>query len=86
MEYILKITTLIYDMICVADTDTPCLHLIYEMWDSMIEKVKKEIYQWEGKQPDEESDLYLVIHKILVDRWTKGNNPLHCMAHSLNPR
>ncbi|GJN05402.1 hypothetical protein PR202_ga23023 [Eleusine coracana subsp. coracana] len=19
-------------------------------------------------------------------RWTKGNNPLHCLAHSLNPR
>ncbi|XP_062188472.1 uncharacterized protein LOC133891748 isoform X2 [Phragmites australis] len=86
VEYILKITTPIYEMIRVADTNTPCLHLIYEMWDSMIEKVKKEIYQWEGKQPDEESNLYLVIHKILVDRWTKGNNPLHCIAHSLNPR
>ncbi|GJN13313.1 hypothetical protein PR202_gb00005 [Eleusine coracana subsp. coracana] len=30
-----------------ADTDRPCLHLIYEMRDSMIENVKKEIYLWE---------------------------------------
>ncbi|XP_066327000.1 uncharacterized protein [Miscanthus floridulus] len=86
VDYILRITTPIYDMIRFVDTDTPCLHLIYEMWDSMIEKVKKEIYLYEGKEPNEESDLYSVIHDILIARWTKGNNPLHCLAHSLNPR
>jgi len=69
-----------------ADTDTPCLHLIYEMWDSMIERVKKAIYQYEGLELDEVSDLYMVIHDILIARWTKGNNPLHCLAHKLNPR
>ncbi|XP_072146540.1 putative transcriptional regulator tpeD [Setaria viridis] len=71
VDYILRITTPIYDMIRFADTDTPCLHLIYEMWDSMIEKVKKEIYLYEGKEPNEESDLYSVIHDILIARWTK---------------
>jgi len=87
VEYILRFTSPpIYDMIRFADTDTPCLHLIYEMWDSMIEKVKKEIYLYEGKEPNEESDLYSVIYDILIARWTKGNNPLHCLAHSLNPR
>ncbi|TVU50679.1 hypothetical protein EJB05_02059, partial [Eragrostis curvula] len=86
VDFVLKITTPIHDMIRLADTDTPCLHLIYEMWDSMIEKVKKEIYQWEGKQPNEVSDLYSVIYDILIARWTKGNNPLHCLAHSLSPR
>ncbi|GJN06045.1 hypothetical protein PR202_ga23730 [Eleusine coracana subsp. coracana] len=73
-------------MIWLADMDTPCLHLIYDMWNSMIEKMKKEIQQWEGKEPNEISDLYSVIHEILVFRWTKGNNPLYCIAHSLNPR
>ncbi|WVZ76462.1 hypothetical protein U9M48_024438 [Paspalum notatum var. saurae] len=53
VEYILRITNPIYEMIHLADTDTPCLHLIYEMWDSMIERVKKEIYQYEGKELDE---------------------------------
>ncbi|KAJ1298855.1 hypothetical protein BS78_01G485900 [Paspalum vaginatum] len=86
VEYILRITNPIYEMIRLVDTDTPCLHLIYEMWDSMIERVKKEIYLYEGKELDEVSDLYNVIHDILIARWTKGNNPLHCLAHSLNPR
>ena len=52
----------------------------------MIERVKKAIYQYEGLELDEVSDLYMVIHDILIARWTKGNNPLHCLAHSLNPR
>jgi hypothetical protein len=86
VDYILKITTPIHDMIRFVDTDTPYLHLIYEMWEFMIEKVKNEIYRWEGKELNEFSDFYSVIHYILVSRWTKGNNPLHCLAHSLNPR
>jgi len=86
VDFILRITTPIYEMIRITDTDTPCLHLVYEMWDSMIEKVKKVIYRYEGKQEDESSDLYSVIYDILIARWTKGNNPLHCLAHSLNPR
>ena len=86
MKYIVDFTEPIYEVLQVADTDTPCLHLIYEMWDSMIEKVKKEIYLWEGKEHDEVSDYYSVVHDILIARWTKGNNPLHCLAHSLNPR
>ena len=72
-------------MLQVADTDTPCLHLIYEMWDSMIEKVKKTIYQHEEEE-SEESTFYNVVHSILVNHWAKGNTPLHCLAHSLNPR
>jgi len=86
VDFILRITTPIYEMIRITDTDTPCLHLVYEMWDSMIEKVKKVIYRYEGKQEDESSDLYSVIYDILIARWTKGNNPFHCLAHSLNPR
>ncbi|CAN7119656.1 unnamed protein product [Brassica rapa subsp. narinosa] len=61
VSYIIDFTRPIYEMIRFCDTDKPCLHLVYEMWDSMIEK-------------------------ILVDRWTKNNTPLHCLAHSLNPR
>ena len=44
VDYILRITTPIYEIICMTDTDTPCLHLVYDMWDSMIERVKKAIY------------------------------------------
>ncbi|KAM0926848.1 hypothetical protein ACQ4PT_003028 [Festuca glaucescens] len=38
IAYIVSFTEPIYAMIRLADTDKPCLHLIYEMWDSMIEK------------------------------------------------
>ncbi|KAL5725279.1 hypothetical protein ACHQM5_008439 [Ranunculus cassubicifolius] len=86
VEYILEFTKPIYDMLRLADTDEPCLHLMYEMWDSMIEKVKRIIFRHEGRGVDETSSFYDVVHKILVDRWEKSNTPLHCLTHSLNPR
>ena len=86
MTYVLSFTAPIYDMLRVCDTDRPCLHLVYDMWDTMIEKVKGAIYRHEGKRLDETSTFYDVVHKILVDRWNKNNTPLHCLAHSLNPR
>ncbi|WOK92328.1 hypothetical protein Cni_G01019 [Canna indica] len=73
-------------MIRACDTDKPCLHLVYEMWDSMIENVKAAIYRYEGKQLGESSSFYDVVHSILIERWTVNNTPLHCLAHSLNPK
>ena len=78
VNYIVEFTESINEMIRMADTDTPCLHLIYEMWDTMIENVKKVIYRHEGKEENEKSTFYLVVQSILVDRWAKGNTPLHC--------
>ena len=62
------------------------MHLMYEMWDSMIENVRKAIYRNEMKDELEESTFYNVVYEILTRRWTKSNTPLHCMAHALNPR
>ena len=78
--------TPIYEMLRFYNTDKPCLHLVYEMWDTMIENVKAAIYRHEGKQENEESIFYDVVHQILIERWAKSNTPLHCLAHSLNPR
>ncbi|CAL5386707.1 unnamed protein product [Camellia sinensis] len=86
IEYILSFTLPIYEMLRFCDTDKPCLHLVYEMWDSMIERVKTSIYRREGKSENEESSFYSIVHQILVERWTKSSTPLHCLAHSLNPR
>ena len=86
VAYILRFTEPIYEMLRVADTDAPILHKVYEMWDSMIENVKKEIYQHESKEDYEESPFYDVVHNILIERWTKNCTPLHCLAHSLNPK
>ena len=55
-------------MLQVADMNAPILHKVYEMWDSMIENVKKEIYQHEGKEDYEESPFYDVVHNILIER------------------
>ena len=71
-------------MLRVADTDAPILHKVYEMWDSMIENVKKETYQHE--EDYEKSPFYDMVHNILIERWTKNCTPLHCLAHSLNPK
>jgi hypothetical protein len=86
VNYILEFSEPIYAMIRAADTDKPCLHLMYEMWDSMIEKVKKIIYRHEGKEEHEHSPFYDVVNEILQSRWLKNNTPLHCLAHSLNPK
>lgn len=86
IEYILDFTLPIYEMLRSCDTDKPCLHLVYEMWDSMIERVKSAIYKKEGKLDYEDSTFYSVVHQLLVERWTKSSTPLHCLAHSLNPR
>ncbi|KAF1862564.1 hypothetical protein Lal_00014104 [Lupinus albus] len=36
-------------MLRACDTDSPTLHLVYEMWDTMIEKVRSSIFRHEGK-------------------------------------
>ena len=70
ITYILSFTTPIYDMIRACDM--PSLHLVYDMWDTIIEKVKVVIYRKEGKRPEDESIFYIIVHQILVDRWIKN--------------
>lgn len=86
VEYVIQFISPMYDMIRFADTDKPSLHLIYDMWDDMIEKVKTIIYNHEKKELFENSTFYDVVYGILIIRWTKSSSPLHCLAHSLNPR
>ncbi|KAK2665693.1 hypothetical protein Ddye_004267 [Dipteronia dyeriana] len=86
IDYILSFTAPIYEILWMADTDTPCLHLVYEWWDSMIEKVKIAKFRKERRQLDDKSRFFDVVYGILVERWTKSSTPLHCLAHSLNPR
>ncbi|XP_077239687.1 uncharacterized protein LOC143880580 [Tasmannia lanceolata] len=86
IDYILAFTSPIYNMLRECDTNTPYLHLVYDLWDTMIEKVRAAIYRKEGKRKEEESKFFDVVHEILVARWNKSNTPLYCLAHSLNPR
>nr|XP_007144620.1 hypothetical protein PHAVU_007G170700g [Phaseolus vulgaris]ESW16614.1 hypothetical protein PHAVU_007G170700g [Phaseolus vulgaris] len=86
VDYILAFIAPIYDVLRKTDTNMATLHLIYEMWDSMIENVRRVIYHHERKTKAEYSSFFEVVKLILMDRWTKSNIPLHCLAHSLNPR
>ncbi|KAG8377696.1 hypothetical protein BUALT_Bualt08G0059600 [Buddleja alternifolia] len=86
IDYIIGFSDPIYEMLRVCDKDTPCLHLVFGMWDTMISKVRASIYKHENKRDFEESSFWNVVRKILEDRWNKSNTPLHCLAHSLNPR
>ena len=84
VDYIIAFTAPIYGVI--RKTDMATLHLVYEMWDSMIEDVRKTIYQHEGKAQVEHSSFFETVNSVLIDRWTKNSTSLHCLAHSLNPR
>ncbi|XP_026377860.1 uncharacterized protein LOC113272191 [Papaver somniferum] len=86
VDYIIAFTESIYDMLRRTDTDRPCLHLVYDMWESMIEKVRKVIYRKEGLTEFQDSSFYYVVYEILTSRSGKSNTPLYCLAHSLNPR
>lgn len=86
IDYILSFMDPIYQMLRVAIAEKPSLHCVYDMWDSTIERVNVAIHQHEGTQEDEDSTFYSVVHRILVDGWDKSHTPLHCLAHSLNPR
>ncbi|CAA0840437.1 Unknown protein [Striga hermonthica] len=87
LDYLLNLTRPIIDFIRVADTDSPILHLVYDMWDSMIEEIKTVVFRHEGKDLlVGQSAFFDAIHKILEERWNKSNTPLHCLAHSLVPK
>ena len=71
VDYILEFTAPIYDMLRVANTDKPCLHLMYKMWDSIIGKVNVAIYRHKGLEDDEYNSFWGVVYDILLqDRST----------------
>ena len=58
INYIIAFTEPIYDMIRV--TDKPSIHLVYDIWDTTIEKVKSVSYRHEEKRENEQSPFYNV--------------------------
>eukprot|EP01018_Ginkgo_biloba_P029624 Gb_01449 [translate_table: standard] len=83
VRYLLNFCELIVSMICLTDTDTPCLGEVYEGMDSMFEKIR-EVIRLEEK--DESETFYNEIQDIIVKKWNKMTTPLHTLAYALNPR
>ncbi|XP_075665183.1 uncharacterized protein LOC142634814 [Castanea sativa] len=78
VDYILEFTTPIYDMLRAADTDRPCLHLVYEMWDSMIENVKDHEISIERSKCLEryfEDENELRVVKVEFTAFSRGRLP-----------
>ena len=70
-----------------ADTDQPILGEVYEGWDSMIEFVKTIVLQSQCPEYETSPEAFFTsIQDILVSIWDKNCTPLHCLAHSLNPK
>ena len=70
-----------------VDTDQPILADVYEGWDSMIESVRTIVMANEHAECETSTkNLWSIIHDILISMWDKNCTPLHCLAHSLNPK
>ena len=69
LEYFLNFTTPIYGMIQSTNRDTPYLHLIYDMWDTMIEEVRSIIFKHEDEDLlASHSSFFDAIQKVLETR------------------
>ena len=87
VDLIIRIMDPIISLLRFADTDKPILGEVYEGWDSMIESVRSIILQSECPEYETSPEAFCdTIHDILVNRWGKNCTPLHCLAHSLNPK
>jgi len=83
----IKIMEPIISLLRFADTDQPILAEVYEGWDSMIESMRSIVMESECPEYGTSAEnLWTIIRDILISRWDKNCTPLHCLAHSLNPK
>ena len=70
-----------------TDTDQPILADVYEGWDSMIESMRTIVMENEFDEYETSvGNSWSTIQDILISRWDKNCTPLHCLAHSMNPK
>eukprot|EP00253_Pinus_taeda_P035820 PITA_35820 len=87
VDLLIQIMDPIISLLRFVDTNQPILREVYEGWDSMIESVRSLILQSEcPKYETSPEALCGTLQNILVSRWDKNCTPLHCLAHSLNPK
>lgn len=60
--------------------DRPCLGEIYDVINSMLEKIKQVINEKEQDPPD---TFFKQVQKIIFDKWNKMTTPLHLLAYAL---
>ena len=83
VEYLLSFTEPIMSMIRFADMDHPCLGMVYDGIDSMIELMRDVINK---KEKDPEETFFKEVKSICVEQWNKMTTPLHLLAFALTPK
>eukprot|EP01018_Ginkgo_biloba_P030172 Gb_15201 [translate_table: standard] len=73
---LVELCELIVSMICLIDTNTPCLGEVCDGMDSMLEKIREVMSE----------TFYYEIKDIVVKRWNKMTTLLYTIAYALNPR
>eukprot|EP00253_Pinus_taeda_P018342 PITA_18342 len=87
IDLLIKIMDPIISLLRFADTNQPILGEVYEGWDSVIESMRRFILQSECPKYETSSEAFFTtIQDIFVSGWNKNCTPLHCLAHSLNPK
>ena len=87
VDLTIKIMKPIISLLRFADTDKPILGEVYEGWESTIESMRTIILQNESLEYGTLTKIFFItIQDILITRWNKNCTPLHCLAHSLNPK
>jgi len=83
----IKIMDPIIALLRFADTDKPILGEVYEGWDFMIESMGTIILLSEYPEYETSSEAaFTTMQDTLASRWDMNCTPLHCLAHSLNPK
>lgn len=86
IDFLLKFTTLAFELLRNADIQHPFLGEVYGGMDSMVEKTMKIISQESPQLLFFDDHFPDLVKKIIVDRWNNFNTPLHTLAHALNPK
>jgi len=64
VDYTLAFTAPIFYVLIKIDIDMATFHLVYEIWDSMIENMKNVIYHHERKTKVDHSSFDEIVHSI----------------------
>ena len=87
VDLTIKIMEPLISLLRFVDTDQPIPVDVYEGWDSMIKYMRTIVMENECPEYGTLVEkLWSTIHDILISRWDKNCTPLHCLAHSLNPK
>ena len=87
VDLTIKIMEPLISLLRFVDTDQPILADVYEGWDSMIESMRTIVMENECRENETSvKNVWSTIQDILISRWDKNCTPLHCLAHSLNPK